>query len=331
MPLTDLSTQKVELFDNLSEVRDPGVHLGQEIQTIIDAIQAIGAPEASKAEEETPVNAAKAVGILTISSVSVHGETVTIGDDIFEFLADDDQIPTRETNIPVDITSYTVKAHQTLTITDQPTSGNKMTIGTKVYTFVPDGTDTADGEISIGTDLSTAQAAIVAAINGDDEFNQPHPLVTASAFETNICTITAIIGGTAGNTIATTGTFTAETNEFGDTSLKDGGNCSGANTVDVLTDAINDPYGGELVVVASAGSGKIDLEAVVAGAAGNAIQTTTTMAHGIFGAEHLEEGVDGTVADAGKIYYDDSWLYIAVDDNTIVDANWRQITLGAAY
>lgn len=329
--MADLTTTERTVVDNMSEVLNRNVHLGALIQGIIDDINGIGVPEASIAEVGTPVNAVKAKIDLNITSVSVDGETLTIGDDVFEFLADDEQTLTDPDNIPVDIVNFTVKAFQTLTIDTQPTSGNKMTIGTKVYTFVPVGTDTADGEISIGTDLATAQAAIVAAINGSG-FNVAHPLVTASAFEANISTITALVGGTAGNSIATTETFTAETNIFGGTTLASGGNCSGANTITVLTDAINDLYGGNEMVVATEGSGKIVLEAVVAGLVGNAITVSDTMANGNFGGKtHLEGGINGTAGEAGKLLIDDNYIYICTNVNTILDANWRRVDLGSVY
>jgi hypothetical protein len=45
----------------------------------------------------------------------------------------------------------------------------------------------------------------------------------------------------------------------------------------------------------------------------------------------LEGGVDGTVGTKGDCYADDTYLYIAKDDNTTADSNWRRIDLGSAY
>jgi len=115
-----------------------------------------------------------------------------------------------------------VNATRTLTIDTQPTIGNVMTISTKVYTFVASGTATTVGKVSIGTDLATAKLAIVAAINGTDGVNAAHPLVSASAFVTNVCTLTALVAGVAANSIITTKTFTAGTNLFSGATLSGG-------------------------------------------------------------------------------------------------------------
>jgi hypothetical protein len=45
----------------------------------------------------------------------------------------------------------------------------------------------------------------------------------------------------------------------------------------------------------------------------------------------LAGGVDGTVAGIGETAIDGTYLYIAIDDNTVADTNWRRIALGAAY
>ena len=101
----------------------------------------------------------------------------------------------------------------TLTIDTQPLADDTMTIGTKVYTFVTDETATADGEIDVGADLADAKVQIVAAINGTDH-NTASTVVTAAAFATNDCVLTAIAGGVVGDSVATTETFDAVTNVF---------------------------------------------------------------------------------------------------------------------
>jgi hypothetical protein len=102
----------------------------------------------------------------------------------------------------------------TLTVDTQPTAGDTFTIGTKVFTFRAVGDANADGDVEVGADLAGAQANIVAAVNGTDRFNDPHPSVTIAAFAADDAVITAIVEGTAGNAIATTETFTAGTNVF---------------------------------------------------------------------------------------------------------------------
>lgn len=324
--MDNLTATEVKVLNQVSNIRNRDVDLGTIVDGIVDALKRVG----------TPVNAVNATRVLTISGVVKDGETVTInnpdvaGSDVYEFLADEAQTKTAPTNKAVDITDYATKATVNLTIDTQPTSGDTMTIGTKVYTFVPDGTDTADGEVSRGTDLATAQANIVAAINGTDEFNVAHPLVTAAAFAGNVCAITALIGGTAGNAIASTEAFTAGTNVFSGATLGSGDDCSAAEAVTALVAAItaSDTQG----VGAADGAGDtIDLTADVAGAVGNSISLTETMANGAFAGATMTGGVDGTVGSVHTFLVDGDYVYFTIADNTTAGKNWRRISVGAAY
>lgn len=112
-----------------------------------------------------------------------------------------------------------VSSQGVLTMDTQPTADDTMTIGNKTYTFTADGTANEDGEIDVGEDLADAKTLVVSAINGTDGNNTAHTQVTASAFAGNDMTITAITKGVAGDSIATTETFTAETNIFDDVTL----------------------------------------------------------------------------------------------------------------
>ena len=42
-------------------------------------------------------------------------------------------------------------------------------------------------------------------------------------------------------------------------------------------------------------------------------------------------GVDGTEGKKQETYLDNSYLYVAIADNTIADKNWRRISLGSVY
>lgn len=280
----------------------------------------------------TPVNAVVATATLTISGVALDSETVTVGADVYEFAADAAQTVTGS-NIAVDITSYTTASQGTLTVDTQPTSGDTMTIGTKVYTFVPDGTANADGEISVGTNLASAQTNIVAAINGTDGFNTAHTQVSAAAFATDASVITALIGGVAGDSIASTETFTAGTNVFDGVTLgttTGGADCTAANAVTALVAA--EVASGTEPVEASDGAGDtVVYTANTKGTAANSIATTETMSNGAFGDVTLTGGVDGTLGTQWEARVDASYLYIAVDDNTISDTNWRRVSLGTVY
>lgn len=326
--MNDLTTEQKKALNDLSAQRNKSVLLGDLFQRLIDAVPAGG----------TPRNAVNAVMDLTLTGVVKDGETVTVnnplsvGSDVYEFLTDAAQTKTAPTNIAVNVEANTTKATGTLTIDTQPTAGDKMTIGTRVYTFVPVGTDTADREITVGTDLATAQAAIVAAINGTDDHNIPHPLVRAGNFAVNASTITALIGGTAGNAIATTETFTAVTNVFGDVVLALGTDCPAADAITALVAAVtaSDTQG---VGATDENGDVVRFTADVAGVAGNAIVVGETLSNATFtgGATTLAGGANGTVGTLDQPLIDGDYLYVCVADNSISGKNWRRISLGAAF
>lgn len=318
--MEQLTATEQKFLNNLGVLGNQRIKLGDILAAMI----------AQNGAEGTPVNAVAATGTLTLTGVVIDGEKVTIGDDVYEFLTDAAQTKTAPSNIAVNIAASAVKSSGTLTMDTQPTAGDTFTIGTKTYIFVPVGTANADGEISIGADLAGAQAAVVAAINGSDEHNTAHPLVTAAAFALDACVITAKIGGTLNNTVATTETFTAGTNIFAAATLGSGANCSAANAITALVAAIT-ASGTEAVTAADGAGDTMTLTADIAGTAANAIGTTKVMANGSFAATTLTGGVDGTVAVGTRFLMDETYLYVCLDGNTVADANWRRISLGSAY
>lgn len=321
--MDNLSATELKVLNNLSLVRHDDVELGTLLNSVISNMMG---------RTGTPINAVNAEKDLTLTGVVVDGETVTIGADVYEFLTDIAQSKTTPTNIAVNIAVHAVKASVTLTVDTQPTSGDTMTIGTKVYTFVPNGTADGDGQISVGTNLASAKTAIVAAINGSDGYNVAHTLVTAAAFSSNNCTITALVGGTIGNTIASTETFTAGTNIFSAATLGSGADCSAANAIEHFVAAVtaSDTQG---VGATDEAGDVVKLKADVAGVSGNDISIAETLANATFagGAVKLSGGVNGTVGYVGQPMVDASYVYFCVADNTIADKNWRRVSLGSAY
>jgi len=287
-------------------------------------------------EKGTPVNAVNAGKALTIAGVVIDGETVTInnpakaGSDVYEFLADTALSKTTVTNKAVDINSHVTKASGTLTIDTQPTATDTMTIGGKLYTFIANDAVRSNGKIRVGADLAGAKLAIVAAINGTDTFNTPNPKVSASAFASAICTLTALVGGVAGNAVATVETFTAGTNVFGAATLGSGADCSAANAATALIAAItaSDTQG---VGAVTGGSGVVTLSADVAGIDGNSISLAKAMANATFAgsATHLSGGVDGTESPLGTFMVDNTYLYVALGTNSNGSKNWRKIALSS--
>lgn len=288
------------------------------------------------ANEGTPVNAANASGLLTLTGVVKHGDLVSVYNpeneegDVYEFLACVEEELSDGATAPVFILNNTVKASVNLTMVAQASPGDTMTIGNKVYTFRLAGDVDTDGEIGLVSGLAASQEMLVEAINGTDGINEPHPLVTAGDFVENVCTITAIYGGTAGNSISSVETFSNVGNVFASDTLLNGADCSAANAVTALVSAINDldTQG----VTAAPGTGtKVALTADVPGVLGNDIETEATMANGSFGAAKMSGGVDGTVGSVRDIYVDSSWAYFCVAPNTITGKNWRRVSLGSAF
>lgn len=109
----------------------------------------------------------------------------------------------------------------TLTLAVQPTAADTHTIGDITYTWVASGATEADNEINVGADLAAAKTNFLAAVNGTGDYTA-NPAVTASAFTGDVSTLTARNKGTAGNSIATTETFTSGSNIFSGTTLSSG-------------------------------------------------------------------------------------------------------------
>ena len=320
--MVNLTETEKKVMNFSTQEIDPAVFLGNKLEELIGV----------SIEAGTPVNALAATATLGITGVVLDGEMFSIGDQIYELCADDAQSLTHPGNTPVDISNHTAPSAGTLTMDTQPISGNTLTLGTKVYTFVPVGTDTADGEVSIGVDLAEAQANLVAAINGTDGVSLAHPLVYAGDFSADDCVITALVGGAAGDLIATTETFTAVTNVFAAATLGNGADCLAADAVTAIVAAVtaSDVKG----VGAVDGTGNtVVLTADVAGAHGNAIPVATTIGNASFAnaVVRLTGGLDGTVSEGVKIMADDTYLYICLAANDAGGQNWRRILVGNVY
>lgn len=287
-------------------------------------------------QDVTPVNAVASQGTLTLSGVVIDGETVTIGSDVYEFCADEAQSLTTGSTIAVDIEAAATKSEGELSMATQPTAGDTITLDTKVFTFVALGTAADDGDVDVGADVAAAKVNLVAAINGTDTTSTAHTSVYAPDFVGDTCDITALVGGTAGDLIATTETFTDLTDAFDATTLGTevaGVDCIASAAVTALVAAItaSDTAG----VGAADGAGDtVVLTADTKGVAGDLIATTEAMANGAFGQATLGDttaGVNGTVGTAFQMVADSSYLYIAIAANTIAGANWRRFTVGSVY
>jgi len=108
----------------------------------------------------------------------------------------------------------------TLTMDVIPADTNTVTIDAKVYTFQTV-LLVGDGNVAIGANVGESQVNLVAAINldGVEGVNYgagmtKHPTVSIGDFAANDAILTANTPGVAGDTIATTETFTPVTDIF---------------------------------------------------------------------------------------------------------------------
>lgn len=130
-----------------------------------------------------------------------------------------------------------------LTLAVQPIAADTMTIGATVYTFRALVDFNVPGEVLLGADVAATRVNLVAALQGTDGVNSADPAVTVVAFNGTTLVITAIVPGAAGDSIATTETFTSGSNVFDAATLgteSAGGQDSAA---EVKIFAVADPFG----------------------------------------------------------------------------------------
>lgn len=236
-----------------------------------------------------------------------------------------------EGHIAIPVYDISTPAAGTLTMAVQPTAGDTITLGEKTYIFVLNWTDTADGEVSIGADLAGAQAALVAAVNGTDEFNSQNEDVKMEAFVADVATLEAIVAGVYGNTITTTSTFTSASNLFSGLTLINGADCSTADALTAIAAAVTDNDTQGVAAAVHATEDIVTFSAL--GEEANAIEVSTTMLNASFPVDttSLSGGVNATESDTVRLMVDENYLYVCTAPNTIAGTNWRRISLGAAY
>lgn len=243
----------------------------------------------------TNVATNSATGTLTFTGVVVDGETVTTGSRIYQFRTGATALTSG--NVDVDISARGTKAQGTLTIAEPVTAGDTIVIGDQTYVFVT-GSANAPGEIGIGADEAATKVNIPAAINGTDGFNTANAKVTASAFDADVCTLTARYTGTQGNSIPTVELgqgLTHASNVFDATTLGTataGVDPSAAHAIIDLVAAITGDSSAVVTAVDGAGDTMV-VTASTSGSAGNSIASTETCANASWGGATLSGGSDG--------------------------------------
>lgn len=306
------------------EMKELLVEMGGVINALEDEVADLETGVEAVAVSGAPVAPVAAAATLTLTgSTPIHGETVTVGDDVYQAAADE-ALTVDAGNIVVDITSYTTASSGTLTMDTNPTATNTLTIGTAVYTFVE--VPAVKGDVVIGDAVADTQATLVSVINDGDALNDAHPLVTAGDFSGgNESIITAKIGGTAGDDIDTTETFTAGTNVFAAANLGSGADCTAANFITALV--LASAEGTEAVAVTDGAGDTAVVTASVKGVAAESIVVDTDIATASFGVAHLDGGADGTVGLDGQLRYAADKIYISVGASTTAASNWKYASL----
>jgi len=118
-----------------------------------------------------------------------------------------------------------IKAQGKLTLPNQPSVGETITLGTKTYSFVASLVTNTDGQIVIGVNAAATRANIMAAVNLSGLPGSQYASATSLNADVEVTSIsgndvifTSKVGGTAGNSIASTSTLVAP-NVFDATTL----------------------------------------------------------------------------------------------------------------
>ncbi len=107
-----------------------------------------------------------------------------------------------------------IKAQGKLTLPNQPSVGETITLGTKTYSFVASLLTNTDGQIVIGANAAATRANIMAAVNLSGLPGSQYATATSLNGDVEVTSIsgndiifTAKVGGTVGNSIASTSTL----------------------------------------------------------------------------------------------------------------------------
>ena len=260
--------------------------------------------------------AALAHATLLIAAATKEAETITIGDSVLEI---DLGAGVTSGRIAVALTANATAASGTLTFVANPTANDTVTIGGKTYTYKASVTTTAN-EVKIGATASDSLDNLIAAITGGTGSGTLYgsatvasTQVTAAAGAGDTMTVTALVRGTGGNSIATTETLTNAGNVFGAATLANGADPSAANSITAIVTAINANIAGVhataitggVLIVDSRGRGTVATTETLTGS-GNAWQNATTIGIDTGGTiPNLTALIQRTVTageDSGKVF-----------------------------
>lgn len=137
---------------------------------------------------------------------------------------------------------------------------------------------------------------------------------TGTAFEINTLTYTAKTKGAAGNSIVVKLIDPEKDAKVEVVSVS-------GSTINVTLASEDGAITSDLDAVKAAIEGNIEANALITVAVGGTSTTLVTANE-----TKLEGGTDGTVGKAGELRYNDTALYVSVDESTTAVSNWKSIT-----
>jgi hypothetical protein len=189
------------------------------------------------ANEGTP-----GMNVLRAATTVSSTETITVNGVVWEVYTGATAVTSGR--ISVDVSAGGVKASGTLTLTENAANTNTVTIGSTVYTFQDTLTNVAYN-VKVGASASATIDNLIAAITAGAgsgtayaAATTAHPSVTAAAGDGDTMTVTALVTGTAGNSIATTDTL-AGSSAFGAAVLQNGAQPTAEQFTDAFVAATN--------------------------------------------------------------------------------------------
>jgi len=292
--------------------------------------------------------AALAEGVFTLTNDVADGQTVTIGAYTFEFDTNNTIAPGHiKVNVAGNLNPQAACIALAAAIEtalnglwdaqagyDSPNFGVTVTArikGTHMNWAVSDtcthGSWSPSPALTSGGDATNAEAATII----ETRYNAAatHAITAAVESGTNVdftANIAGVLDGSAGNAIELGDTNFAGTFDFA--TLVGGTDCTEAEAAAAIIAAIEGNTD-SVVNAATDGNDNVDVTVKLKGVAGNELTVAETMGNGSWGA--VSGGVNGDVGSKGDLYFGSNYLYLAIADNTINDANWRRADFGSVY
>lgn len=339
---TDVATGSKGLYENVGDVNS----------AVWDLIGQVSGEESQLTDAEAPVNAVNSYAIVTASSVVaglraesvvtantvVDGDTLTIG-----------AITYRAKTTPAQAYDVALGANDAEFLDNLKLAINASGVG--------DGTDYFAGTLAHPVVVATTNGASTQKVVARASGTSANATATTSTGGTLTWADTTLGGGTGDSNAGVAGatavvddvTYTF-VNELAESIAENDAivnevlvGISDATALDNFKSAVNGTAGEGTVystgtaqptatVTATTNTDTTQtIEFNTAGVIGDGECAVSATGGLTFDDTNLHDGVDGTVGDKGQQYVGSTYLYTAIDDNTISGKNWRRVSLGSVY